>query len=169
MEIVSHVPKDRNVNFMLTIFATEEIGETPSSPCLVSATPIPIKNDGALASWVYLLWRVGMLVLVIGLVMIVLSSKKFKDAKIIDKYIIHSYGFRSPGNLHEEVGITVKDAEYYYYTLSEYDRMNAGGESAKVPEKFVSGQDVDIDSLLTYIAEKHPYMESLQKHTENNS
>ena len=110
-----------------------------------------------------------MLVLVIGLVMIVLSSKKFKDAKIIDKYIIHSYGFRSPGNLHEEVGITVKDAEYYYYTLSEYDRMNAGGESAKVPEKFVSGQDVDIDSLLTYIAEKHPYMESLQKHTENNS
>jgi len=35
---------------MLTTFATEEIGETPSSPCFVRATPIPIKNRQAIKS-----------------------------------------------------------------------------------------------------------------------
>lgn len=43
-ETISHVPKEIKVNFMLTTFAIEEIGETPSSACFVKATPTPQKN-----------------------------------------------------------------------------------------------------------------------------
>ena len=43
--MVSQVPNDRCGNLMLTTFATEEIGEIPSSPFFVSAIPAPIKNS----------------------------------------------------------------------------------------------------------------------------
>ena len=38
--IISQLPRVRNVNFSLITFATDEMGETPSSPFLVIATPI---------------------------------------------------------------------------------------------------------------------------------
>lgn len=37
--ITSHVPSDMAVNLQLITLATDEIGETPSSPCFVNATP----------------------------------------------------------------------------------------------------------------------------------
>jgi hypothetical protein len=43
--MTSHVPSDKNEYLQLKTLATEEIGETPSSPCLVKATPIAAKNN----------------------------------------------------------------------------------------------------------------------------
>ena len=43
-QIISHVPRERNVNLQLRILATEEIGDTPSPACLEKATPIAEKN-----------------------------------------------------------------------------------------------------------------------------
>jgi hypothetical protein len=42
--MTSHVPNDIDVNLQLNIFATEDIGDTPSSPCFVNAMPRAIKN-----------------------------------------------------------------------------------------------------------------------------
>ena len=38
-QIMSQTPIVKKSNLILRIFATEEIGETPSSPCFVKATP----------------------------------------------------------------------------------------------------------------------------------
>lgn len=42
--MISHVPKDNEENLKLIIFATDEIGDTPNSPCFVNATPKAAKN-----------------------------------------------------------------------------------------------------------------------------
>lgn len=41
----SQVPSENTGNCRLTTLATDEIGDTPSSPCLVTATPSPEKNN----------------------------------------------------------------------------------------------------------------------------
>ena len=41
---ISQFPKDKNENLMLKTFATDEIGDTPSSPLFVTATPSAEKN-----------------------------------------------------------------------------------------------------------------------------
>lgn len=38
-QIMSQLPRDRAVNFILITFAAEDMGDTPSSPLLVTATP----------------------------------------------------------------------------------------------------------------------------------
>ena len=42
--IISQFPIDKNSNFKLIIFAADEIGVTPSSPCFANATPRPDTN-----------------------------------------------------------------------------------------------------------------------------
>lgn len=37
--MMSRVPRDQAVYLQLMTFAMEEVGDTPSSPCLVKATP----------------------------------------------------------------------------------------------------------------------------------
>lgn len=37
--MISRVPRDKAVYLQLMTFAMEEVGDTPSSPCLVKATP----------------------------------------------------------------------------------------------------------------------------------
>lgn len=42
---INQVPRDNTGNFKLTTLATDEIGDTPSPPHLVTATPSPEKNS----------------------------------------------------------------------------------------------------------------------------
>ena len=121
-----------------------------------------INKEGALAPFITYLGFLFIILPIIGLIFRVYSNKKYKNSRIIDKYIIHSFISNTPSQLYEEAGVKIKDGEYYYYTLSLYYKMSAGGNSAKVPDEFVTGQDVNIEGLLTYISKEEPYMKSLQ-------
>ena len=48
--MISQVPRLNAVNLQLITFATDDIGDTPSSPCFVNATPTPAKNNPAINS-----------------------------------------------------------------------------------------------------------------------
>ena len=43
-QIISHTPSEKPPFVQLSTFATDEIGDTPSSPCFVKATPSAEKN-----------------------------------------------------------------------------------------------------------------------------
>ena len=49
---------------MLITFATEDMGDTPKSPCFVKATPIPAKNKHKIKT-IYLLNTSFLLILVV--------------------------------------------------------------------------------------------------------
>lgn len=42
--IMSHVPREKEIYLQLSTLATDEMGDTPSSPCFVTATPKAAKN-----------------------------------------------------------------------------------------------------------------------------
>ena len=99
---------------------------------------------------------------VVGAVIVMKNSNTAGDTPSEKYVIIYSYGYKVPGNLHEEVRIVADNGQYYFQTLSEYDRMNAGGVREKVPEEYIVNGCVVVEELLKYIAKNHPYMESME-------
>ena len=79
-QIISQFPKVRNGNRQLSTFATEEIGDTPSSPCLVNATPNAEKTGRALI--IHIVWKVLIFALDKGSFHIFASIKNSRQAGI---------------------------------------------------------------------------------------
>ena len=114
-------------------------------------------------AFISLLLDCSFVAFVFGIIFIVKSNKKYKDAKTISRYVIHSYGCVNTEIGYEEIAITVKEDGYYFCVSIIYDKFNSGGDCEKVPDEFITNWDLDVDSLLKYIGDKYPYISSLKE------
>lgn len=68
-----------------------------------------------------------------------------------NKELIYTKGHHVPGCEYTEVWISKQDNQWFYTVMITYDKMNSGGYSYPVPERFLLNGKVETQGLLNYL------------------